>query len=204
MTLSRLIRGDAVADELPAWTVPNVTGAPLRGSKEEIAALENEATSRGFENGKAAGLAAASAEIDTRSKALETVLDALARPFVNLDRHIEEELLALVQAITQQVVRQELKTEPERIVGVIREGLAALPASTEEVVVRINPADADIVKDCLRDEDIHQGWSIASDATIERGGCEIETKNSIVDVQIETRLNNVIATMFEDERISNA
>jgi len=204
MTLSRLIRGDAVADELPAWTVPNVTGAPLRGSKEEIAALENEATARGFENGKAAGLAAASAEIDTRSKALETVLDALARPFVNLDRHIEEELLALVQAITQQVVRQELKTEPERIVDVIREGLAALPASTEEVVVRINPTDADIVKDCLRDEDIHQGWSIASDATIERGGCEIETKNSIVDVQIETRLHNVIATMFEDERISNA
>jgi flagellar assembly protein FliH len=203
MTLSRLIRGDAVADELPAWTVPNVTGAPLRGSKEEIAALENEATARGFENGKAAGLAAASAEIDTRSKALETVLDALARPFVNLDRHIEEELLALVQAITQQVVRQELKTEPEHVVGVIREGLAALPASTEEVVVRINPADADIVKDCLRDEDIHQGWSIASDATIERGGCEIETKNSIVDAQIETRLNNVIATMFEDERISN-
>ncbi len=204
MTLSRLIRGDAVADELPAWTVPNVTGAPLRGSKEEIAALENEATARGFENGKAAGLAAASAEIDTRSKALETVLDALARPFVNLDRHIEEELLALVQAITQQVVRQELKTEPERIVDVIREGLAALPASTDEVVVRINPTDADIVKDCLRDEDIHQGWSIASDATIERGGCEIETKNSIVDVQIETRLHNVIATMFEDERISNA
>jgi flagellar assembly protein FliH len=203
MTLSRLIRGDAVADELPAWTVPNVTGAPLRGSKEEIAALENEATARGFENGKAAGLAAASAEIDTRSKALETVLDALARPFVNLDRHIEEELLALVQAITQQVVRQELKTEPEHVVGVIREGLAALPASTEEVVVRINPADADIVKDCLREEDIHQGWSIASDATIERGGCEIETKNSIVDAQIETRLNNVIATMFEDERISN-
>jgi len=151
-----------------------------------------------------AGLAAASAEIDTRSKALETVLDALARPFVNLDRHIEEELLALVQAITQQVVRQELKTEPERIVDVIREGLAALPASTDEVVVRINPTDADIVKDCLRDEDIHQGWSIASDATIERGGCEIETKNSIVDVQIETRLHNVIATMFEDERISNA
>ena len=204
MTLSRLIRSDAVADELPAWTAPNVTGAPLRGSQEEIAALENEATARGFENGKAAGLAAASAEIETRTKALEAVLDALARPFVNLDRHIEEELLALVQAITQQVVRQELKTEPEHVVGVIREGLAALPASTEEVVVRINPADADIVNDCLREEDIHQGWSIVSDATIEHGGCEIETKNSIVDAQIETRLNNVIATMFEDERISNA
>ncbi|MFW2404657.1 MAG: FliH/SctL family protein [Gammaproteobacteria bacterium] len=204
MTLSRLIRGDAVAEELPAWSAPTVTGAPLRGSREEIAALESAATARGFENGKAAGLAAANAEIEQRSKALESVLDALARPFVNLDRHIEEELLALVQAITQQVVRQELKTEPDHIVSVIREGLAALPASTEEVVVRINPADADVVSNCLREEDAHQGWSIAADATIERGGCEIETKNSIVDAQIETRLHNVISTMFEDERISNA
>ncbi|MBT8445224.1 MAG: flagellar assembly protein FliH [Gammaproteobacteria bacterium] len=204
MTLSRLIRSEAVADELPAWNAPSVTGAPLRGSEEELAALENQATARGFENGKAAGLAAANAEIEARSKALESVLDALARPFVNLDRHIEEELLALVQAITHEVVRHELKTDPEHIVGVIREGLAALPASSEEVVIRINPADADVVRDCLRDEDVHQGWSIAADATIERGGCEIETKNSIVDAQIETRLNNVIATMFEDERISNA
>ncbi|MFQ5633822.1 MAG: FliH/SctL family protein [Gammaproteobacteria bacterium] len=205
MTSSRLIRGDAVADGLPAWTAPDVTGAPVRGSEQDLAALERQATARGFETGKAAGLAAATVEIDKRANALETVLDALARPVTNLEYRIEEELLALIEAITQQLVRREMHIDPTHIVAVIREGLAALPASSEEIVVRLHPDDADVVRGCLRqDDDADPGWCLAADPLMEKGGCEIETRSSIIDARIETRLGNVIATMFEDERTSNA
>lgn len=204
MTSSRLIPGDEVATELPTWSAPDMAGAPVRGSEKELAELERRATERGFETGKAAGLAAATADIRERVGALESVLDALARPFINLDHRIEEELLALVQAISHQLVRRELHIDPTHIVGVIRDGLAALPASAEEVVVRLHPDDADIVRECLRQDDPDQGWLIAADPVMERGGCEIETRSSIIDACIETRLGNVIATMFEDERTTNA
>jgi len=203
MTSSRLIRGDNALAELSTWTAPDVVCAPPRGSKAELEKLEREAEARGFESGRSAGMAAATADIERRADTLETVLDALTRPFTNLDHRIEEELLALIQTITQQLVRRELHLDPTHIVGVIREGLAALPASAEEIVVRLHPDDADVVRECLRQEEESQPWLIATDPVMQRGGCEIETRSSVIDARIETRLGNVIATMFEDERTTN-
>lgn len=203
MTSSRLIRSDMLSDDPLTWRAPVVTGAPLRGSLEQIIALEEEARQTGFDKGHAAGLRDGRREIAVRSKALETVLDALARPVSNLDHRIEEELLALVKAVAQQLIRREINLDPTHIVGVIREGLAALPASAEEVIVHLHPEDANVVRECLQSEDADQGWRIETDPLIERGGCQINTKNSVIDGRLETRLGHVIATMFEDERVAN-
>lgn len=203
MTSSKLIRGGDSISELATWKAPDVVCAPPRGSEAELEKLERQAEARGFESGKTAGMAAATTEIERRATALDTVLDALTRPFTNLDHRIEEELLALIEAITQHLVRRELHLDPTHIVGVIREGLAALPASSEEIVVRMHPDDADVVRECLGQEEDSQPWIIAADPVMERGGCEIETRSSVIDARIETRLGNVIATMFEDERTTN-
>ncbi len=203
MTSSRLIRSDMLSDDPLTWRAPVVTGAPLRGSLEQIIALEEEARQTGFDKGHAAGLQDGRREIAVRSKALETVLDALARPVTNLDHRIEEELMALVKAVAQQLIRREINMDSTHIVGVIREGLAALPASAEEVIVHLHPEDANVVRECLQAEDADQGWHIETDPLIERGGCHINTKNSVIDGRLETRLGHVIATMFEDERVAN-
>lgn len=203
MTSSRLIRSDNLTGDPLAWRAPAVTGTPLRGSPEQIVALEDTARQRGFDKGHAAGLLEGRREIAQRSKILETVLDALARPVTNLDHRIEEELMALVKAIAQQLVRREINLDPTHIVGVIRAGLAALPASAEEVVVRLHPTDANVVRECLQSDDAEQGWRIETDPLIERGSCQINTRNSVIDGRLEIRLGHVIATMFEDERVAN-
>src|SRR5690606_36633149 len=90
------------------------------------------------------------AELAARSAVLGRVLDALARPLEDLDHRVEAELLALVKVLTRQLVRREMNLDPTHIVGVLREGLAALPVSAGDVVVRLYPEDATTVRECLR------------------------------------------------------
>jgi flagellar assembly protein FliH len=127
------------------------------------------------------------------------VLNACARPLEELDVRVEEELVALVKAVCQQLVRRELKLDPSHVVGVIREGLTALPLSNEEHVVRLHPEDAALVRERLQADD-SRAWRIEADPVIERGGCTIHAGNSQVDGRLETRLGRVVATMLDGER----
>src|SRR5690606_34986517 len=97
---------------------------------------------------------------------------------------------------------------PTHIVGVLREGLAALPVAAGEAVVRLHPDDAAAVRDCLAPGDgeasaptgERRAWRIESDPLIERGGCIIDTDRSSVDARLETRLARAMAALLEDER----
>ena len=127
-------------------------------------------------------------------------MQALTRPMEELDHRVEDELVALVKAVARQLVRRELRMDPSHLVAVVREGLAALPISAEEIVVRLHPEDATVIRDCLGRDDDDRPWRIQADPAMEPGGCQIISTASQVDGRLETRLGRVIATMFEDAR----
>ena len=205
MTSSKLIRSEALSNEAVAWTAPEVDGRPATLSAaalEEMdsAAIRQQAWDTGFKEGRTAGLESGRQELMLKAASLEQVLAALARPLHELDHRVEEELLALVHAIVRQVVRREVNLDSSHVVGVIREGLTALPLASEDIVVRLHPADAEVARECLPADDDDRAWRIEADPVIQRGGCLIVTSTSHVDERLETRLGRAIATMFEDER----
>jgi len=206
MTSSRLIRADALNVEYVAWSAPEVeedTDVAKRGHPDEQIdpdQLHRQAWDEGFAEGRAAGLAAGQQQLQETASSLECVLNVLARPLEELDVRVEEELIALVKAVSGQLVRRELKLDPSHIVGVIREGLAALPLASGEPVIRLHPQDADVVRQCLADNEAERAWHIEGDPVMQRGGCVIVTSDSQVDFRLETRLGLVLATMFEGDR----
>jgi flagellar assembly protein FliH len=205
MTSSKLIRRDALGGDPATWDAPEVkapagTVNDAADEEEQLNAIRARARDRGFQEGHAAGLAAAQAEITERSNALECVLQALTRPMQELDHRVEEEIFALVQAVAQQLLRRELASDPSHLIPVIREGLAALPAASGEVVVRMHPQDAEVVRKSMRPSDDDRPWRVESDPVIERGGCVIVSPRSQVDGRLQTRIGRAIATMFEDQR----
>jgi len=201
---SKLIRSHELAEGCQTWQAPEVDGTarPGRGAQAESAAdTREQAWREGFEEGRRAGLAAAEQEIATRSGALVTALDALARPFEDLDHRFHEEIIELVKAVSRQLVRREMRLDPSHLAGVVREALAALPMAASDVVVRVHPLDAAVLRDCLAPGDGgEQGWRIEADPVLERGGCLVTTAQSQVDGRLETRLARTIATLFEDQR----
>jgi flagellar assembly protein FliH len=201
---SRLIRGHELAERCQPWQAPEVSGPTL--SNRRAADADDTRTTRekawrdGFEEGRAAGLASAREDTARSARTLERALDALARPFEELDQRFHVEVLELVKAVARQVLRREMRIDPTHLVGVVREGLAALPMSASDIVVRMHPDDAAAVRQCLTPDDGERSWHIETDPLMERGGCVVVTAQSQIDGRLETRLGRTIATMFEDER----
>jgi flagellar assembly protein FliH len=203
MATTRLIRGHELGAEPTPWQAPEVSGPTVRsraGGLDDLRAERERARREGFEEGRRAGLEAARQETAARGRLLEQALDALARPFEGLEQRFHEEVVELVRAVARQLLRRELRLDPGHVVGVVREGLAALPMAATDVVVRLHPDDAAVMRECLAPADGERSWRIEPDPLLERGGCVVLTSQSQVDGRLETRLGRTIATLFEDER----
>jgi flagellar assembly protein FliH len=200
---SRLVRGHELTDSCQTWQLPDVGLGVARGrggTLDDARLARQQAVQEGFEEGRRAGAEAARKDVMAQARALERALDALARPFEALEQRFHEEILELVRAIARQLLRRELKLDPAHVIGVVREGLAALPMASTDIVVRMHPEDAKLMQDCLDTQSGDRAWRIEADPLMERGGCVIVTPQSQIDGRLDTRLARTVATMFDDER----
>ncbi len=199
------------APDCKRWQAPDVHGdgcAATDGSgasshlltREDLEALQEQIRAETREAGRQEGLAAAAAEIADRIQRLDAALSALAHPFENLDTEVEAQLLTLVQALTRQLVRREMRMDPSQVIGIIREAIRTLPATAREIHVHLHPEDADVVRDCLGAEIAERAWRLIEDPVMERGGCRVVAGNSEVDARLELRLNRLMSEMLGSER----
>lgn len=191
------------------WELPSLGGPLLtrRRRTSELTAIEREAWERGHAEGREAGLAAAEqqaraaqAQIQQRIDRLQAVLDFMERPLAQLDQEVEHQLAVLASAIARQIVRRELRTQPDEIVAVVRETIGLLPAGARRVRVHLHPEDAELVRTRLATASHERAWSIVEDPVLTRGGCRVTSENSMIDAQLEQRLGAVIATVLGDAR----
>lgn len=171
---------------------------------EEIESIQRQAYEEGYEQGKKEGfdfghreaLEAGRKQLSEKLHSLEALFSVLDNPFKELDDQVERELLTLVVAMVGQLVRREVRTDPNHIVGVMREAMAILPVNSRGIRVLLHPEDAEIVRDLYNMADSEQGWQIAEDPVVQRGGCRIVTDTSQVDATLESRLHNLIAPLL--------
>lgn len=199
---------EAVAASVLAWTVPQVEG-PVVGRRRvaDLNLLEREAWEQGLAAGREDGRAAALKEQQGLSEAmrarvqrLEGLLNLLSRPLADLDESVLRQLSMLAGAIARQLVRRELRAQPEQIIAVIRETVALLPAAARDVRIHLHPEDAALVRERLVEPATSRAWTLVEDPVITRGGCRISGENSSIDAQVETRLGAAIAATLGDER----
>jgi flagellar assembly protein FliH len=169
--------------------------------------LDNSAAQSSHSRGYQAGLAAAQAEVQTRVRELDariarldSILKLLSRPLEELDVEVERQLTALVLTIGKQIVRRELRTDPEQIIAILRESVSRLPAAARDVRVHLHPEDAAVVRAQLATPSNDRAWSIVEDPSLTRGGCLIRTDTSQVDARLESRLNAIVSAALGDER----
>ncbi|NNF51004.1 MAG: flagellar assembly protein FliH [Gammaproteobacteria bacterium] len=194
--MSRILKRDKVTD-CRTWQAPTMTGTVAAVAPEDAAQQAMEAARlEGFRQ----GLEESRAQAAERLQRFDALLSRLASPFEGYEEQLEGEILALVKALTRQLVRREMHADPSQVVGVIREAVKTLPVVATELNVRLHPEDAELIRDTLS---MHQGrrpWKIQEDPAIERGGCLVTTANTRVDAELETRLGRLISEMLGSER----
>lgn len=192
------------------WELPNVvdgrsSSTPELPTAEEIEKIEEAAYQEGLKAGFDEGLKKAQHEITVRCENLDKILKFLNRPLDDLDEIVTEQLFHLSMAVTGQIIRRELHTEPGQIVAVVREAMASLPIAERKVNIYLHPEDVALVSEALslNHDDESQPWQLIDDPLLSRGGCRLQAGQSYIDASVETRLNRIIASLLGGERNSD-
>ncbi|MBT8440415.1 MAG: flagellar assembly protein FliH [Gammaproteobacteria bacterium] len=218
LSKSRIIRAkdaENVSDfRLNDMTDPAQAGKAVargRGSQMTAAELEKlqeqarqeayqEGRKEGFEFGHNEALEQYRQHFEERLAAFDRILQSFQKPFENLDEQVENEIVELVISMVKQLVRREVKMDPNHVVGVVREAMSALPVSSQDIILVLNPEDAEIIRDIFSLNDKEQSWRIVEDPVLKRGGCRVTSGDSQIDATLESRLDALIAPLISDER----
>lgn len=205
------------------WQMPAVGGDASEmsvveaGKTKRVTALALESLQRkaydegfaaghsdGFVQGQREGLEAAAAQCQSQVERLQAILRCLAAPLESLDEEVERSLAALAVAIARQVVRGDLTIRPEQILLLVRETIDALPIAVRNVRLHLHPDDLALVRESLGEEIENAQWVMREDATVDRGGCRVESDSSRIDASVEHRLACVIAQVLDGEETDAA
>jgi flagellar biosynthesis/type III secretory pathway protein FliH len=207
---SRVLRGDSVGLQLPVALAAPIVRAPHDpesifaeadhvltaqlptpdfGEIEESARIVGYNT--GFDEGHAAGLAAAEEAMAESIRRLAALVDGIHENHASFFRSAEREVIDLALQIAGKVVEREVENMPDMAINVIRAALEEMDARTA-VRVRVNPADEDLLR---------RRWSqvvppgigserveLQQDERVQSGGAIIETTHGQVDAQLESKL----------------
>lgn len=197
---------------LRAWSAPQFDGrvaAARRTTRSpgEMGAAEQRAWKEAEEAGRAAGLAAAQKEIaarhralDAQTAALQASLVALSRPLARLDDEVHGQIARFALAIARNLLRRELRVDPAQVIGIVRDTVALLPASSRGVRVVLHPDDAALVRERLATPQAGEAWSITEDPVLSRGDCRVVSEFAQIDARLDTRLATAMSELLGDER----
>jgi flagellar assembly protein FliH len=205
--LSKVIRGEEVKD-CQAWHVPDVQNKGAQRSRpmtaSQVEEIQNQARKEGFQQGRQEGHDKGYKEFLERIQCLEQIMRTLNKPLEELDEAVEGQLVQLAMVVARQLVRRELATEPEQVIGVVREALAVLPLAARNVSLTVNPLDADLIREGLSLQQSGNNFQIVEDPVMTRGGCRVLTEASRIDATVESRLNAVIANVLGGQRSTDS
>ncbi|MEB3285586.1 MAG: FliH/SctL family protein [Candidatus Sericytochromatia bacterium] len=160
--------------------------------------LRQQAYQEGYQEGKSAGEAEAAQYIsDAIHKFNEMVM-----AFPAAVKQNEEKLVTLALEIARKVIHEEISLQPEIVQSTVEAALKRV-SDLEQVVVKVNPLDLDLIlpkqesfKALVPDV---QNFSIEGSHTIQRGGCVIETNSGSINATIQAQLG-IVDEMFKKVR----
>jgi len=193
---------EAAAKQARRWDVPAIDGSDGKGylTAGRLQALQKDAYDEAWQKGHAEGMVAGQQAVEDRAAHYDALLNALCRPFDELDEAVEKQLLELSTVLLRQLFRREIKLNPKHVIGVVRDAIQVLPIASRSVQVHLHPDDAALVKETLSPAEGELAWSIVEDPLCNRGGCRVTTENSQIDATAESRLHDVISRCLGDER----
>lgn len=156
----------------------------------------------GIEIGKEQGLNDVKPLIEEKLQYLSQLIEGMAAPLNKVDESVEKQLVHLAKLLAEQVVFKELQTNPELILVALKKSIDALPMGEQGVKIHLNPEDLSLVEEAYGAEHLQQQhWQLVAEPTLERGGCEVKTAQSSIDMTLKTRINEIMEKFLHDSGI---
>ena len=127
---------------------------------------------------------------------VDAVIEGLDASFKQLQGSMAQDLLQLACDIARQVVRQELRSQPQALLPVVREALDMLVTEGRPATIRLNPADFEALEPALQSEyGAHSRIQWLADAGVAAGGVKVESGGAEVDAGLDKRWRRAVAAL---------
>lgn len=165
--------------------------APPEPTPAEWLARVEEARTQGYQQGYRDGLEALEAAKRQFAQQISAQVGQLVAAFDSqteaLDAQLADTLVQTAVTLARQVVRSEIEQRPELIVQVAQDAVGAIILSARHLRLRLNPQDLPLVEAGASDLLKARGVVLQADATLQPGGCIVESDLGQVDARIEAR-----------------
>ncbi len=195
--MSKIIRSANIVDLKP-WQAPSLSlsGAVAAGiDPRQLPGYED-----GFDQGYQAGQDAARQQMQSSVDSLAMLLQTVQQPLADIDSQVEDELVQLAMAVAGQVIRRELRTDPDQVAAVVKEARRSLAEITGSLRIGLHPDDAPLVRSMFSKDKELDGIVIEEDISLSPGGCTLSTNTSFVDARLETRIAKIAGQLLGDHR----
>jgi len=170
-----------------------------KGYEEGKAQGIEEGIVKGVEEGNEKGLEQGKETIEALSENWKSLIEQLDKPLASVEKNVEEQLLNLVVQLTEAVVLQEAKTNPDILMAAINTGIKALPSNETNTQIYLNPNDIKQVEQQFGEQHIKEsGWKLLPAPQLSAGSCQIENSTSNIDLQMKSRLKQVLESFLQD------
>ena len=156
----------------------------------------------GLEQGKTKGLDDVKPLIEEQLTSLKTILEGLTAPLDKVDEQAEKQLVQLASMLAEAVIYQEVKTSPDVILHTLKQSIDSLNAEQEKVRIHLNPEDLELIKESYGEQTIiDNNWQLMAEPTLDRGGCEVKTAQSSLDMTLKTRVKETLDSFLHNSGI---
>lgn len=156
----------------------------------------------GVELGKEKGHEDAKPLIDEQLSALKNIMGDLADPLSKVDENAEKQLVQLSVMLAEAITYQEVKTAPEIILHTLKKSIDALNAEQQKVRIHLHPEDLALIQQHYSQQALEQSnWQLVPEPTFERGGCEVKTVLSSLDMTLKTRVKETLDSFLHNSGI---
>jgi flagellar assembly protein FliH len=204
--VSEMARGKAQQKSVKPLTADDIESIREQAYQDGLQQGVDEGRLKGLELGKAEGLAAGRREgleqgikeserllLDTK-KQLESLMQELLQPIQSQQQQYEQVMLNISLAIARAVIYEELKLNASVIESALHRVVETLPSSASQVSIRLNPEDFKHANSVVKNLGLDA--RILADGNIMRGGCEVESRDQIIDYTVEKRFQKVVQAML--------
>jgi flagellar assembly protein FliH len=196
-----------VVDDAPVEVIEPVAPVVQGYTEEELQAQLEQARQAAYQQGLEQGRQQAAQDWQARmsdyqnnlgreaAQRLSDVVHAADTAVQGLQQQMAPDLLQLAIDIARQVVRQELRCNPQALQPVVSEALDMLGADTKPALVRLNPEDFKHLEAHLRAALPNPKVEWLADPSVPAGGCLVESQGAQIDGSIERRWQRAVAAL---------
>ncbi len=186
-----------VEAELAAAREKGFAEGRQKGLEEGRSAGHEEGFSSGHGEGLAKGLAEGREQIALQLRQINQLATSLTHSLNQQDYQLEQALMNLVREIARQVIDRDLMMDNAVVMKLVRKALDALPPSRDNVRILVNPDDLPVLEQAIQEGG--ENWRAYGRKDIARGGCRIETDQSVVDYTTDYRFRRMIEQIMARE-----